>query len=439
MVGPEKDTFVVALSASALFDMRESDAVFQAEQEAGFIRYQIANEDKILRAGSAMPVAKALLAAQAILKDAPKVKLLVMSHNHPSASPRVMRSAAEHKLPIERASFVGGDALGPYLLAERVDLFLSCNERDVRAALHDGIAAAMLVDCAEEYNLEEDELRVAFDFDSVLASDTSERFFHEHPAEYFRHEAELKKVPLEPGPFAPILRWMSLLQKAVKASGAHFRVRTAVVTARNQAAMERVIYTMRDWGVDVDQAHFLGRDPKDAILRAFRPHIFFDDQLKNVTGAVPGGHVPYGFKNEGNKATPSPAPAASTGRIPLPVPSATVSEQLVANAASQLEQVTKLSKKEFEVQCRAIFRSYTPLARHTSSLDERFRVFLATNSSRTAEERGKIVAALKRYDLSDIKGHDPVLNRELGDIVLNKLEKVVMGALGPKQQSLQLG
>jgi len=129
---PTKDTFAVAFSASALFDMTESDAVFQAEKEDGFIRYQIANEEVGLRAGSAMPIAKALLATQAILKDKPNVKLLVMSHNHPSASPRVMKSAADHGLPIERASFIGGDSLEPYLVAEGVDLFLSRNETDVR-------------------------------------------------------------------------------------------------------------------------------------------------------------------------------------------------------------------------------------------------------------------------------------------------------------------
>jgi len=436
---PTKDTFAVAFSASALFDMTESDAVFQSEKEEGFIRYQIANEEVGLRAGSAMPIAKALLATQAILKERPNVKLLVMSHNHPSASPRVMKSAADHGLPIERASFVGGDPLQPYLAAEGVDLFLSRNEADVRAALQKGIAAAKVVDCAQEYKLEENELRVAFDFDAVLASDASERFFAEHPADYFRHEAELKKVPLEPGPFAPILRWMALLQKAVKASGAAFRVRTAIVTARNRAAMDRVIFTMRHWGVDVDQAHFLGKDPKDSVLRAFRPHIFFDDQLKNVTGAVPGGHVPYGFKNEvqaptlaGGGASKPVVPAVATERAQQATP------DLVTAAAAQMDEVTKLSKKEFEVQCRAIFRTYTPLARHSSALDERFRVFVAKNSGRNAQERGKIVSVLKRYDLSDVTGHDPVLNRELGDIVLNKLEKVVDEALAPKQENLKL-
>lgn len=412
--------------------------MFQAEKEEGFISYQIAHEEIGLGAGSAMPIAKALLRAQAILKDQPKVKLLVMSHNHPAASTRVMKSAADHGLPIERASFIGGDLLLPFLVAEKVDLFLSRNESDVRSALRAGISAARVVDSAEEYKLEENELRVAFDFDAVLASDDSERFYNEHPDEYFRHEAKLKRVPLEPGPFEPILQWMALLQKAVRESGAAFRVRIAIATARNRAAMDRVIFTMRHWGINVDQAHFFGRDSKDPVLSAFRPHIFFDDQLKNVTGAVPGGHVPSGFKNEQH----APAAVAAAPSEPVPaqpgvsIRTPTSEETLAAAAAAEIDSVTKLSKQEFTIQCRAIFRSYSPLARQSSTLDERFRLFIAKNSSRNAHERGRIVAVLRRYELSDIPGHDPVLNRELGDIVIDKLDRILALALAPKQSLL---
>lgn len=434
---PEKDTFVVAFSSSALFDARDGDAVYQSQDEEAFIKYQVVNEEVVLPAGSAMPVAKALLTARAVLKGSPKVKLVVLSRNNPAASVRVMKSAAAHGLPIERASFVGGAPLQPFLAAERVDLFFSRNEADVRAALQMGIAAAKVVDCTREYRLEDNQLRVAFDFDAVLASDESERFCSGHRLEeYFQHEAALEKVPLEPGPFAPILRWMAQLQRAVKVSGADFQVSTAVITARNQSAMDRVIHTMRHWDVRVDQTHFLGPDPKDAVLAAFRPHIFFDDQLKNVTGVVPSGHVLFGVKNEPAKPTVAPT---LVPRVTAEVTRVAPDSGLVTAAAAGLEAVTKLTKKDFDIQCRAIFRSYTPLARHSKAMDERFRVFVAKHSGRNAEERGKIVAALKRYDLSDLQNHDPTLNRELGDIVVTKLEKAVDDALAPKQQALNLG
>ncbi len=437
MPSEDSQTFVVAFSSSALFDTRESDAVFCAQDEEAFIQHQIQHESVILSEGPAMPVAKALWATRTVLTGHLKVKLVLLSRNNPAASVRVMRSATAHKLPIERASFVGGASLDEYLRAEKVALFLSRNEADVRSALKLGIAAAKVVDRVGSVKLEDNQLRVAFDFDSVLANDESERFGAGKPLEeFYQHEAELEQVPLEPGPFEPVLQWIAKLQAAIKQSGTPFVVRTAIVTARNQAAMNRVILTMRNWNVRVDEAHFLGGDTKDAVLAAFRPHIFFDDQLKNVTGIVPSGHVLFGVKNE---------PATVVGRVAAPaietVPASTQAPapgELVATAAAGLEDAISVTKRDFELQSRAIFRSYTPLARGTSAIDERFKVFIAQHSGRSAQERGKILAVLKRYDLSDLKSHAPLLNRELGNIVLTKLEKAVSEALGPKQQTLDL-
>jgi 5'-nucleotidase len=58
----------------------------------------------------------------------------------------------------------------------------------------------------------------------------------------------------------------------------------------------RVLNTLLAWEVNVDEAFFLGGLPKTDILRAFRPHIFFDDQEVHCipaskvvsTGRVPG-------------------------------------------------------------------------------------------------------------------------------------------------------
>lgn len=58
----------------------------------------------------------------------------------------------------------------------------------------------------------------------------------------------------------------------------------------------RVIKTLRNWGVYVDEAFFLGGVGKDKVLKAFRPHIFFDDQDVHLDAAaklVPSGKVPY--------------------------------------------------------------------------------------------------------------------------------------------------
>jgi 5'-nucleotidase len=70
-----------------------------------------------------------------------------------------------------------------------------------------------------------------------------------------------------------------------------------VVTARGSPSHERVIRTLREWNVAVDEAFFLGGLKKKAeILKAFRAHLFFDDQelhLKTASRAVPSARVPY--------------------------------------------------------------------------------------------------------------------------------------------------
>jgi len=68
------------------------------------------------------------------------------------------------------------------------------------------------------------------------------------------------------------------------------------VTARNSPAEIRVIKTLRNWGVYADEVFFLGGVGKTKVLKAFKPHIFFEDQdvhLKEAATLVPSGKVLY--------------------------------------------------------------------------------------------------------------------------------------------------
>src|SRR5690554_4252654 len=88
------------------------------------------------------------------------------------------------------------------------------------------------------------------------------------------------------------------------------RIRTAIVTARNAPAHERVITTLRRWGIQVDEAFFLGGIEKRRVLEIFKPHLFFDDQIAHIEGVggiVPSVHVPFGITNA------QPALSADTG------------------------------------------------------------------------------------------------------------------------------
>src|SRR3546814_17497937 len=54
-------------------------------------------------------------------------------------------------------------------------------------------------------------------------------------------------------------------------------IRTALVTARSAPAHERVIRTLREWGVRLDEALFLGGRDKGPFLETFGAYIFFDE------------------------------------------------------------------------------------------------------------------------------------------------------------------
>lgn len=87
-----------------------------------------------------------------------------------------------------------------------------------------------------------------------------------------------------------------MLRKRLPMKIEYSPLRVAIVTARNSPSEMRVIKTLRSWGIYVDEAFFLGGVGKAKVLKAFKPHIFFDDQdvhLEAASSIVPSGKVPY--------------------------------------------------------------------------------------------------------------------------------------------------
>jgi 5'-nucleotidase len=145
-----------------------------------------------------------------------------------------------------------------------------------------------------------EQIRIAFDGDAVIFGDEGERVSREGGiAAFHRHEIERAREPLSGGPFRAFLSALHDLQAAYPA-GKAAPIRTALVTARSAPAHERVIRTLREWGVRLDEALFLGGRPKGPFLEAFGADIFFDDSLHNIDSArqhVLAGHVPHGVSN----------------------------------------------------------------------------------------------------------------------------------------------
>ena len=226
--------------------------------------------------------------------DSKVAEIIIMSRNSADTSLRIFNSIEHYGLDITRAALAGGSRIEPYLDAFDTDLFLSANEEDVQDAVNAGIAAGLICPAVYDEN-EIDVIKIAFDGDAVIFSDEAEKIYKEKGLEAFsEHERANAKKPLPEGPFAKFLKTISYIQEQFEADSAP--IRTALVTARCAPAHERVIRTLRAWGVRVDEAFFLGGIEKSRVLASFGADIFFDDQQLHIAPAskyVPSARVPY--------------------------------------------------------------------------------------------------------------------------------------------------
>lgn len=292
-----KAPLIVALSSRTLFDLDESNRVFEEEGVEAYRQYQIAREDEPLEPGVAFPLVQKLSRLNAQLPG--RLEVILLSRNAADTGLRVFNSIQHHGLAIERAAFCGGESPYRYMEAFGCDLFLSTVAEDVRHALTAGVAAATLLPSKAQSG-GDDVLRLAFDGDAVLFSDEAEQVFKREGLEAFRSsERDAAKRPLQGGPFKAFLAAVHRIQQEFSPDACP--IRTALVTARSAPAHERVIRTLRAWDIRLDESLFLGGWSKGAFLKAFGADIFFDDQALHCESArdhVAAGHVPHGIANE---------------------------------------------------------------------------------------------------------------------------------------------
>lgn len=294
------ETLVVGVSATALFDLSEADKVFREKIEhdpdtaiAEYRNYMLEREQDPLADGTAMPLVKALLGLNAHQPGdggPPLVEVVIISRNSPETGMRVLNEIRKRGLGITRLAFTAGEDGVRYLDAFAVDLFLTTNEADAQHVVDSGVCAAGLVreppKSGEAWP--DNEVRIAFDADAVVFDESGE-IVHQTDGldEFWRTEDEAQDIPLPAGPHADLLRKLYRVQERLGGRIEFSPVRIAIVTARSVPAEMRVLKTLRSWGVYVDQAFFLGGLEKARFLKAFRPHIFFDDQDSNLDPAAP--------------------------------------------------------------------------------------------------------------------------------------------------------
>lgn len=293
------DKLVIAISSRVLFDLRDSHEVYEKEGLAAYAQYQIEREEEVLAPGEALPLVQKLLRINEKLGGDPRVEVILLSRNSADTGLRIFNSIEHYRLNISRAAFCGGTSPYRYVSAFGCHLFLSTHAEDVRNALMHGIAAATLLPSTKSSD-SHDELRFAFDGDAVLFSDEAEKIYKQQGLQAFADsEKAAAKTPLSGGPFKLFLQALHGLQAEFPPDSSP--IRTALVTARSAPAHERVVRTLREWKIRIDESLFLGGLSKGEFLKAYGADVFFDDQQQHCESAtrhVATGHVPHGVAND---------------------------------------------------------------------------------------------------------------------------------------------
>ncbi len=300
------EKLVIGVASSALFDLSESHQVFIEQGSEVYRQFQQEKRQVPLPLGVAFPFIKRFLSINQAHAEQQPVEVILLSKNDPDTGQRVFNSIKHYGLGITRAGFLSGKSPHPYIPAFNIALFLSANEVDVRQALQAGHPAGMVLPSEITDEETDRELRIAFDFDGVLADDEAEAVYFSGDLDSFQaHEIQKAHVPHNPGPLSQLFKKLAAFQRLEsersQTDAKYQRIlRTAIITARNSPASERVVTTLKAWGVIPDETFFLGGLEKRSILEVMKPHIFFDDQmthLSSVAKNIPSVHVPFGVRN----------------------------------------------------------------------------------------------------------------------------------------------
>lgn len=307
MAYPIEKKLVIAISSSALFDLSESHSIFTKKGPKAYKKFQEKNLDKILDKGVAFPFIKRFLNINKRFSQEQPVEVVLLSRNSASTGKRVFRSIRHYGLDITRAAFMEGRSPYEYIPAFNASLFLSANESDVQDAISAGYPAGVVLPSKIILDDDEEELRIAFDFDGVIADDESESVYKNGELTGFlAYEVANSHIPHKPGPLADLFKKLSFMQKLedreVEKNRDYKRIlNTSIVTARSAPSHERVITTLEHWGVSANETFFLGGMAKNRILSRLKPHMFFDDQKSHLVSDgddIPMVHIPFGIANE---------------------------------------------------------------------------------------------------------------------------------------------
>ena len=305
---PIERKLVVGVSSTALFNLEYEDQIYKQEGIDSYKKYQNENKHKILEKGVAYPFIRRFLNINNIFPEQEPVEVVVLSRNSPETGIRTFHSIQEHGLNISRAAFTSGNPAYKYIPAYNISLFLSIDIDDVKNAIEMDFPAGRILPTMIHDDENDNELRVAFDFDGVIADDESEKIFKNTGQLDLFHKNEVEKVetPLNPGLLMNFLKKLAFFQrledkKLEKDKDYKKILKTSIITARNAPSHERAINTLKNWDIDIDEMFLMGGVEKKRILEILKPHLFVDDQLSHLSTDlkdIPLVHIPFGIANE---------------------------------------------------------------------------------------------------------------------------------------------
>ena len=117
-----KPLLVVAISSRALFDLTESNDLYEKEGIDAYAQYQREHEQEVLNPGTAFPLVRKLLCLN---REASLVEVILLSRNSADTGLRIFNSIEHYGLKISRAAFTSGHSPYAYVRAFGSHLFLS--------------------------------------------------------------------------------------------------------------------------------------------------------------------------------------------------------------------------------------------------------------------------------------------------------------------------
>lgn len=108
---------VIGVSSRALFELTDENEIFQQDGLEAYSKYQIDNENEVLKPGIAFGLIKGILQLNDVIKGKRKTEVIIMSRNSADTSLRIFNSIEHYGLDISRAALTSGRPLTPNLKA----------------------------------------------------------------------------------------------------------------------------------------------------------------------------------------------------------------------------------------------------------------------------------------------------------------------------------